>query len=95
MSSSVENTRVDMKRLEEGETEAKATNPFHLELKVKAENKVRDIKYKKSLKDYFEESKYFIRSDGGGQPRWFSPMECGCRLENSPLLLYLPGKCYG
>ena len=83
MSRSVENTK------------AKATNPFHLELKVKAENKVRDIKYKKSLKDYFEESKYFIRSDGGGQPRWFSPMECGCRLENSPLLLYLPGKCYG
>ena len=53
MSRSVENTRVDMKGLEEGETEAKATNPFHLELKVKAENKVRDIKYKKSLKDYF------------------------------------------
>lgn len=43
-----------------------------------------------SLQDYFERSKDLIRSDGG-PPRWFSPLECGTRLENSPLLLYLPG----
>ncbi|KAJ8771913.1 hypothetical protein K2173_027090 [Erythroxylum novogranatense] len=45
---------------------------------------------KKSLKDYFEASSELIRSDGG-PPRWFSPMECGSRLHNSPLLLFLPG----
>lgn len=47
---------------------------------------------RRSLKDYFEQSKDLIRSDGG-PPRWFSPLECGTRLENSPLLLYLPGLC--
>lgn len=45
-----------------------------------------------SLKDYFEQSEYLIRSDGGrGPPRWFSPLECAARLDNSPLLLSLPG----
>lgn len=43
-----------------------------------------------SLKDYFEQAKDLIRSDGG-PPRWFSPLECGSRLDNSPLLLFLPG----
>nr|AZM65203.1 diacylglycerol acyltransferase 4 [Vitellaria paradoxa] len=43
-----------------------------------------------SLNDYFELSKEMIRSDGG-PPRWFSPLECGSRLDNSPLLLFLPG----
>ena len=43
-----------------------------------------------SLQDYFEQSKDFVRSDGG-PPRWFSPLECRTRLENSPLLLFLPG----
>ncbi|KAK9272317.1 hypothetical protein L1049_002688 [Liquidambar formosana] len=43
-----------------------------------------------SLKDYFEQAKDLIRSDGG-PPRWFSPLECGSRLKNSPLLLFLPG----
>ncbi|GMP29998.1 hypothetical protein CsSME_00004862 [Camellia sinensis var. sinensis] len=43
-----------------------------------------------SLKDYFELSKDMIRSDGG-PPRWFSPFECGSRLNGSPLLLFLPG----
>lgn len=43
-----------------------------------------------NLKDYFEQSKDLIKSDGG-PPRWFSPLECGSRLENSPLLLFLPG----
>lgn len=43
-----------------------------------------------SLKDYFEQSEYLFRSDGG-PPRWFSPLECASRLNNSPLLLSLPG----
>lgn len=43
-----------------------------------------------SLKDYFEQSKNLIISDGG-PPRWFSPLECAFRMENSPLLLFLPG----
>jgi len=46
-----------------------------------------------SVRDYFEQAKVLIRSDGGrGPPRWFSPLECGARMPNSPLLLYLPGK---
>lgn len=43
-----------------------------------------------SLKDYFDEAKDMIRSDGG-PPRWFSPLECGAHSPDSPLLLYLPG----
>nr|DAD30462.1 TPA_asm: hypothetical protein HUJ06_009313 [Nelumbo nucifera] len=42
-----------------------------------------------SVKDYLECSKDLIKPDGG-PPRWFSPLECASRLENSPLLLYLP-----
>ncbi|TXG54918.1 hypothetical protein EZV62_020174 [Acer yangbiense] len=50
-----------------------------------------DSNYKrKSLKDYFEEAKELIRSDGG-QPRWFCPIEHGSHTPDSPLLLYLPG----
>ncbi|XP_027350946.1 acyltransferase-like protein At3g26840, chloroplastic [Abrus precatorius] len=41
-------------------------------------------------KEYFEQSKELIKPDGG-PPRWFSPLECGSRLDNSPLLLFLPG----
>ncbi|XP_022989598.1 acyltransferase-like protein At3g26840, chloroplastic [Cucurbita maxima] len=49
-----------------------------------------DMEVRKSLKDYFEQSVELIRSDGG-PPRWFSPLECGSRMDNSPLLLFLPG----
>ncbi|KAK3026746.1 hypothetical protein RJ639_042199 [Escallonia herrerae] len=42
-----------------------------------------------TLSDYIEQSKDLMRPDGG-PPRWFSPLECGSRLDNSPLLLYLP-----
>lgn len=28
---------------------------------------------------------------GGGPPRWFSPLDCGSPIKDSPLLLYLPG----
>ncbi|XP_020227392.1 acyltransferase-like protein At3g26840, chloroplastic [Cajanus cajan] len=41
-------------------------------------------------KEYLEQSKEFIKADGG-TPRWFSPLECASRMENSPLLLFLPG----
>lgn len=80
-----ENERLKMKRSENGKQEKQ--NPVIWEL-AEAEKKIR-----KSLKDYFEESKDFIRSDGG-PPRWFSPLECGSRLDESPLLLYLPGKSF-
>ncbi|KAJ4823187.1 hypothetical protein Tsubulata_015133 [Turnera subulata] len=45
---------------------------------------------KRPLRHYFEEAKDTVRS-GGGPPRWFSPLECGSRLDKSPLLLFLPG----
>lgn len=45
---------------------------------------------RRSLKDYFDEATVMIRPDGG-PPRWFSPLECGSRSPDSPLLLYVPG----
>ncbi|XP_021297858.1 acyltransferase-like protein At3g26840, chloroplastic [Herrania umbratica] len=45
---------------------------------------------KKGLKDYFEECKELVRSDGG-PPRWFSPLECSSSSPDCPLLLFLPG----
>ncbi|XP_074572947.1 phytyl ester synthase 2, chloroplastic-like isoform X2 [Curcuma longa] len=44
----------------------------------------------RDLRDYIEQSREMIRPDGG-PPRWFSPIECGARGKDSPLLLYLPG----
>ncbi|CAK8542690.1 unnamed protein product [Lathyrus sativus] len=41
-------------------------------------------------KEYLEQSKDLI-SDDGGPPRWFSPLECCWRSDNSPLMLFLPG----
>uniref|UniRef100_A0A803KWH7 Serine aminopeptidase S33 domain-containing protein n=1 Tax=Chenopodium quinoa TaxID=63459 RepID=A0A803KWH7_CHEQI len=54
-----------------------------------------DQEDKRSWREYFELAKLFIKSDGGGgrghgPPRWFSPLETGSRMHNSPLLLYLP-----
>ncbi|KAK7826703.1 acyltransferase-like protein [Quercus suber] len=43
------------------------------------------------LKEYFERSKELISRSDGGPPRWFTPLECGPPLKNSPLLLFLPG----
>ncbi|KAJ4961341.1 hypothetical protein NE237_021251 [Protea cynaroides] len=48
------------------------------------------------IKDYLEGSKDLINrkwdADGGSPPpRWFSPLECASRLNDSPLLLFLPG----
>ncbi|KAJ6751394.1 hypothetical protein OIU85_001880 [Salix viminalis] len=79
-------------RLEKKVVEGEKINPYVLELEKT------ELEYKssrKSMNDYFEESKNFIKSnDGGGvcgPARWFSPLDCGSRLDNSPLLLYLPG----
>ncbi|KAK4774739.1 hypothetical protein SAY86_009674 [Trapa natans] len=44
----------------------------------------------KGLDDFFSLAEDLIRSDSG-PPRWFSPLECAKSLDNSPLLLYLPG----
>lgn len=45
-----------------------------------------------SVRDYLELSRELIARSDGGPPRWFSPLECGARLKDSPLLLYLPGQ---
>ncbi|EOA23649.1 hypothetical protein CARUB_v10016850mg [Capsella rubella] len=45
---------------------------------------------RKSLSDFLEEARDFL-DDGGGPPRWFSPLECGAQAQGSPLLLFLPG----
>ena len=51
---------------------------------------VGEVEYRSLMRDYIERSKELIRSDGG-PPRWFTPLECGPPLNNSPLLLFLPG----
>ncbi|KAK6137344.1 hypothetical protein DH2020_028904 [Rehmannia glutinosa] len=43
-----------------------------------------------TVKDYLEAAKVMIKPDGG-PPRWFCPIESGPPLQNSPVLLYLPG----
>jgi len=43
--------------------------------------------------EYLEQSKELIGPDGG-PPRWFSPLECASQLDNSPLLLFLPGQYF-
>ncbi|XP_055961114.1 phytyl ester synthase 1, chloroplastic-like isoform X2 [Mercurialis annua] len=45
----------------------------------------------KTVKDYLQGAKEMTRKPDGGAPRWFSPVECGQPLENSPTLLFLPG----
>ncbi|XP_062153363.1 phytyl ester synthase 2, chloroplastic-like [Alnus glutinosa] len=44
-----------------------------------------------SWRDYFERSKELLSKLDGGPPRWFTPLECGPPMTNSPLLLFLPG----
>ncbi|CAL5381066.1 unnamed protein product [Camellia sinensis] len=44
----------------------------------------------KTVKDYLDNAKEIIKPDGG-PPRWFCPVECGCPLKDSPVLLFLPG----
>ncbi|KAL3728166.1 hypothetical protein ACJRO7_032854 [Eucalyptus globulus] len=44
----------------------------------------------KSVNDYLDCARDMIRPDGG-PPRWFCPVECGHPLNDSPVLLFLPG----
>ncbi|KAJ4839512.1 hypothetical protein Tsubulata_046718 [Turnera subulata] len=44
----------------------------------------------KTVKDYLDGAKEMIKPDGG-PPRWFTPIECGKPLKDSPVLLFLPG----
>ncbi|KAL1547406.1 hypothetical protein AAHA92_23890 [Salvia divinorum] len=44
-----------------------------------------------SLRNYFDQCRELTSRSDGGPPRWFSPLECRRRLNDSPLLLYLPG----
>lgn len=44
----------------------------------------------KTVKDYLEIGAEIIKPDGG-PPRWFTPISAGPPLEDSPLLLFLPG----
>ncbi|XP_010425412.1 PREDICTED: acyltransferase-like protein At3g26840, chloroplastic isoform X2 [Camelina sativa] len=69
---------------EDGDTVTKVVeNPYS---KVEAARP--DLR--KSLLDFLEEARGFV-GDGGGPPRWFSPLECGAQAPGSPLLLFLPG----
>lgn len=47
-----------------------------------------------SVADYLDGAREMVRPDGG-PPRWFSPVDCGSPIEGSPVLLFLPGNCYG
>ncbi|CAK7340887.1 unnamed protein product [Dovyalis caffra] len=44
----------------------------------------------KTVKDYLDGSNEMIKPDGG-PPRWFCPVDCGQPLQDSPILLFLPG----
>ncbi|XP_050220620.1 phytyl ester synthase 1, chloroplastic-like [Mercurialis annua] len=45
----------------------------------------------KTVKDYLQGAKEMTLKPDGGPPRWFSPVECGQPLKDSPSLLFLPG----
>ncbi|KOM38359.1 hypothetical protein LR48_Vigan03g174100 [Vigna angularis] len=59
------------------------------DMKRAEEKKENDKLWTNGWKEYLEQSKELIVPDGG-PPRWFSPLECAGRLDNSPLLLFLP-----
>lgn len=44
-----------------------------------------------SLQDYIDIALSMIKNDGG-PPRWFCPVACGKPLQDSPVLLYIPGR---
>lgn len=44
-----------------------------------------------TFKDFLDIAIYNIKSNGGDQPQWFCPIECGRPLKDSPILFYLPG----
>lgn len=73
-----------------GNTEEADTSSFEDGKRPYSEFDELEKERRESVKDYLEQAKDLIRSDGG-PPRWFSPLECGSRLNDSPLLLFLPG----
>ncbi|XP_023635620.1 acyltransferase-like protein At3g26840, chloroplastic isoform X2 [Capsella rubella] len=74
------------RRLRNGGRVTATVNPYSYTEAARPEER-------KSLNDFWVEVRGFVNSDGGdgGPPRWFSPLECGARAPESPLLLYLPG----
>ncbi|KAF7817857.1 acyltransferase-like protein [Senna tora] len=44
-----------------------------------------------TVQDYFEAAKEMNNVSDGGPPRWFSPLQCGRPLKDSPTLFFLPG----
>ncbi|XP_014496767.1 acyltransferase-like protein At3g26840, chloroplastic [Vigna radiata var. radiata] len=64
--------------------------PTMADMKRAEEKKENDKLWRNGWKEYLEQSKELIVPDGG-PPRWFSPLECAWRLDNSPLLFFLPG----
>lgn len=65
--------------------------PTMADMKRAEEKKENDKLWRNGWKEYLEQSKELIVPDGG-PPRWFSPLECAWRLDNSPLLFFLPGQ---
>ncbi|KAE9588863.1 hypothetical protein Lal_00012636 [Lupinus albus] len=49
-----------------------------------------ELNRRSGWRNYLEQSVEIAKPDGG-PARWFSPLECGSRLDKSPLLLFLPG----
>ncbi|KAI6700878.1 hypothetical protein NL676_015202 [Syzygium grande] len=78
----VENGRSDEKCGEKASGDQSSSTPFMEDVELEGG--------RERLRRFFDEAKDLNRADGG-PPRWFSPLECGSRLEKSPLLLYLPG----
>lgn len=68
-----------LEKLDDAEAVAAAATPYEEEVE------------RGSLREYFERSKELIIRSDGGPPRWFTPLECGPPLTNSPLLFFLPG----
>ncbi|KAB1202858.1 hypothetical protein CJ030_MR8G024971 [Morella rubra] len=68
-----------LEKLDVAEAVAAAATPYEEEVE------------RGSLREYFERSKELIIRSDGGPPRWFTPLECGPPLTNSPLLFFLPG----
>ncbi|KAI3500945.1 hypothetical protein L1887_36774 [Cichorium endivia] len=66
------------------------TTKFEADSTLKGDHLEKEVEHF-NLKDYFEQSRNLLMKSDGGPPRWFSPLECGSRLTNSPLLLSLPG----
>ncbi|KAI3768819.1 hypothetical protein L2E82_19654 [Cichorium intybus] len=66
------------------------TMKFEADSTLKGDHLEKEVEHF-NLKDYFEQSRNLLMKSDGGPPRWFSPLECGSRLTNSPLLLSLPG----